>query len=377
VSPRLRALGCALATSAVALAIASSAAAADSLVTYACSPPLPKAAANCALWHTTPVTLTWGFPASYDPLPPGDCTTRKFNTDTARTDVQCIVHIPPAGDIQFATATVRVDVTPPAVTGMTAARPADHDGWWNHPVALTFAGTDGTSGIAACDVVDYSGPDSGAAAVTGSCSDVAGNTAAGTFPFAYDATPPTVTPGSSDAKVGHISLTWTPSADAVSSRVLRSPGIGSAAVSDVYSGPNRSFTDPAVTGGRTYTYTINAADVAGNVASTTMTALAKAPAPPRLDWRTVKPADYYNVQLFRNGRKILSAWPRHSRLQLRKQWRYAGRQRKLSPGTYHWYVWPGFGRRSAHRYGKLIMQRRFTIGGPTTKTKPGKAASRG
>jgi hypothetical protein len=30
---------------------------------------------------------------------------------------------------------------------------------------------------------------------------------------------------------------------------------------------------------------------------------------------------------------------------------------------YRWFVWPGFGRRSAHRYGALIGTRRFVVVG--------------
>jgi hypothetical protein len=375
-----------LATFVAALtAVTAASASADSLVTYACTPPASQTAGNCAIWHTTPVTLYWGWPASYNPTVLGDCTTpHTFTTDTAGTDVQCVVQNAATKDIQFATATIRLDQTPPVVTGMAADRPPDHDGWWNHPVNFTFTGTDATSGIATCDTVNFAGPDSALAPVTGSCTDVAGNKASGTFPVKYDATPPTVAPGSADAPIGQISLTWTTSPDAVSTSVMRSPGIGGAPASEVYSGPGHSLTDSAVVGGETYTYTINASDPAANVASTTMTVKAKAvpqasPAakgpvgPPLLDWPRVKGADYYNVQLFRNGRKILSAWPRRSQLQLQRQWHYAGKARALAPGTYRWYAWAGFGRRAQHHYGKLIVTRRFKIAAPAT----GKSASRG
>jgi hypothetical protein len=370
------------------LGLAGSASAADNL-TYGCEPPPTRTMANCSAWNTRPVTLVWSWTLAYDPAPiPGsDCTTpRIFSADTAGTQVHCYIwkHVDQTG-VEDLIATIRIDMTSPTVTGMTPARPPDHDGWWNHPVALSFAGTDATSGIATCDTITYSGPDSATAQVTGTCTDVAGNTSPGTYPLKYDGTPPTVAPGAAGTTVGQVSIGWLPSADVVSSRVIRSPGIGGAPASEIYSGPNHSLTDSAVTGGETYTYSIIAADPAGNEATTTMAVKAKAtpqasPAAknalraPRLDWQGVKGADYYNVQLFRNGRKILSAWPRFSRLQLHKQWRYAGKKRKLAPGTYHWYVWPGYGGRAAHRYGKLIAQKRFKIAAPPAS---GKAASRG
>jgi hypothetical protein len=279
----------------------------------------------------------------------------------------------PHNGLTNATATIYVDKTPPTVTGFTADRPPDHDGWWNHPVGLQFNETDATSGPAGCDLVNYSGPDGDKAPVTGACHDVAGNVASGTFPIKYDATPALITALPAQTDVGHTTLNWTTSADAVQTRIVRSPGIGNAAASEVYSGPDHTFTDTGVTGGKTYTYSLTASDAAANTANTSVDATAKPSpqaqqaaadklaAPPRLKWRRVKRADYYNVQLFRGDRKVLSAWPHMNHLQLKRNWTYRSRKRVLSAGSYHWYVWPGYGRRSQHRYGKLIAHRRFKI----------------
>jgi hypothetical protein len=256
--------------------------------------------------------------------------------------------------------TIRIDQTPPTVTGFTADRPPDHDGWWNHPVSLQFTGTDATSGIAGCDVVSYAGPGNGAPA-TGSCRDVAGNAATGTFPIQYDATPPDLSVQWTSAQVGRTVLGWVTSADAVGTQVVRSPGIGGAAASEIYSGPALTFTDKAVTEGRTYTYRLTALDAAGNAATASIDVIAKRSPPPRLRWRRVKGADYYNVQLFRGKRKILSVWPHRNGFQLRRSWMYRGKKRVLAAGAYQWYVWPGFGPRKQRRYGKLIAHRRFKI----------------
>jgi hypothetical protein len=82
---------------------------------------------------------------------------------------------------------------------------------------------------------------------------------------------------------------------------------------------------------------------------------------PRLTWRRVRHADYYNVQVYRGRRKILSAWPANAHLQMRPSWRFRGKRFRLSPGSYHWYAWPGFGNRRAHRYGRVITHKRFTM----------------
>jgi hypothetical protein len=342
-------------------------AAADPSLGYGCDPPLPRTAVNCSIWHTSPVTLRWSWDVNSEPAPVlgSDCASPfLIDKDTAGRAVMCAVWDVVSHKIVNETATVRLDMTAPSVTGFTPARPPDHDGWWNHPVALAFQGGDNTSGIAGCDTVNYSGPDSGGAQVTGGCRDVAGNSAAGTFGLDYDATPPALTALKPAAADSRVTLRWATSPDVVLTEIVRSPGIGGSPASRVYSGTGAVFTDPGVTNGTAYTYSINSTDAAGNPASAVQTVTPKAPLP-RLRWRRVKGADYYNVQLFRGAHKILSAWPAGTQLQLREQWTFGGRRHVLAAGRYHWYVWPGFGRRSAHRYGRLITHKKFTF---TTKT---------
>ena len=123
--------------------------------------------------------------------------------------------------------------------------------------------------------------------------------------------------------------------------------------------------------GTAYTYTITAADQAGNVTQRTVTVtpgirlLAPRPnahlsAPPTLRWTEIPKASYYNVQLFR-GSKILSAWPTHPSMRLSRTWRFGGKRHRLAPGRYHWYVWPGYGpQRDAH-YGRAVGNAVFVI----------------
>ena len=72
-------------------------------------------------------------------------------------------------------------------------------------------------------------------------------------------------------------------------------------------------------------------------------------------------ARYYNVQVFRNGKKILSAWPSKPHYQLRRSWRYRGHRYRLSDATYRWYLWAGYGKRSARHYGGLLGKRSFIV----------------
>ncbi|MGH3082027.1 MAG: hypothetical protein ACRDNH_12985 [Gaiellaceae bacterium] len=80
--------------------------------------------------------------------------------------------------------------------------------------------------------------------------------------------------------------------------------------------------------------------------------------PPLLRWRGVPRAAFYNVQLYKAGRKVLTAWPRRTRLQLQARWRFNGRAERFRPGQYRWYVWPAYANR---RFGKLVGTSTFVF----------------
>jgi len=74
-----------------------------------------------------------------------------------------------------------------------AGRPADSNGWYNHPLSVSFSGTDALSGGVSCDPgVSYS-TDSASAHVSGSCTDAAGNSGSDSLALKYDSTAPSVT----------------------------------------------------------------------------------------------------------------------------------------------------------------------------------------
>ncbi|HEX2504982.1 MAG TPA: HYR domain-containing protein [Gaiellaceae bacterium] len=87
--------------------------------------------------------------------------------------------------------------------------------------------------------------------------------------------------------------------------------------------------------------------------------------PPLFDWVNKARARYYNFQIHRmvNGelRKVLSRWPTVSSFKLRSPWRFEGRRYRFVPGRYFWYVWPGFGPRSAANYGELMGANSFRV----------------
>jgi hypothetical protein len=82
--------------------------------------------------------------------------------------------------------------------------------------------------------------------------------------------------------------------------------------------------------------------------------------PPTLRWSPVRNASYYNVQVWRNGRKILSRWPVRARYAMNRCWLSLGQRFRLTSGTYA-FAWPGFGPRAAADYGRIVGWTRFVV----------------
>ncbi|MFL6018772.1 MAG: hypothetical protein ACJ74V_14695, partial [Gaiellaceae bacterium] len=55
-------------------------------------------------------------------------------------------------------------------------------------------------------------------------------------------------------------------------------------------------------------------------------------------------------------------WPRQAHFRLPRSWDYNGEHYRLRDGVYRWYVWPGFGRISAARYGHRLGGSSFIFG---------------
>ena len=274
----------------------------------------------------------------------------------------------------LASVAFKYDATPPTVSP-SVDRPPDGKGWYRKPVTVSFAGTDLTSGIAACTApTRYAGPDQPKAAVVGSCRDEAGNSAEAGQSFQYDATAPALAKTEAKIDKGVARIGWDRAGDVVEVELLRSPGINGAKSTIVYQGKGAAFVDKTVKAGIRYRYDISVEDVAGNVTTKAVTATAGkaaalyAPAagtvvsaPPLLRWKPVAKATFYNVQLYRNGVKVLSTWPGSPRLRLSKTWTYGGKKQRFGPGSYRWYVWGARGTRAKPVYGGVLGSSTFTV----------------
>jgi hypothetical protein len=213
----------------------------------------------------------------------------------------------------------------------------------------------------------------------------------------YDATPPTLSGLGAVGGDKSVAVVW--HTDGASVEVLRVPGIEEPA-SIVFAGPGDGFVDTRVGNGTAYTYRVTVRDLAGNASTQSVVAVPAGPdaapaagnspvtvlgtippagapksrrlrpAPrsvvpaghaPLLRWPASKRAGYYNVQLYRNGRKVLSGWPNRPRYHLKLRWTYKSTQRRLRPGRYRWMVWPGLGPRVQATYGRRMVNSTFVV----------------
>jgi hypothetical protein len=266
----------------------------------------------------------------------------------------------------------KYDSTPPTVKGATPGRDPDANGWYNHPLAVTFTGADALSGIESCDTANYAKPDDPTAKVTGDCRDNAGNASdKSSFGFKYDSTPPALTDLVATPLDGSVTLKWKLSKDAAKVTVTRAGGKGGN--KGIYDGKEtQALTDKSLQNGIRYTYVVKVVDEAGNTASKEVKAEPSAPLfSPRqearvhgsvmLHWRPVPKASYYNVQLWYARVKILSKWPHSPSFRVPRHWTFNGHSYSLRPGRYTWYVWPGFGKRAKHHFGARIGVSAFVV----------------
>jgi hypothetical protein len=82
-----------------------------------------------------------------------------------------------------------------------------------------------------------------------------------------------------------------------------------------------------------------------------------------LRWPRAKGADFYNVVLWRSGRRVGDLWPRTNRLQLAGGETSDGR--KLTPGPYQWFVFAAFREGGKTRFGHSLANGVFRIGDVT------------
>ena len=211
----------------------------------------PSRAADSGDWYTAPFTVTFTATDSTSDHVICDSPASYSGPDTSSGSVpgSCSDEAGNTGSTSFL---FKYDATGPSAAA-TPDREADHNGWYNHPVTVTFSSTDATATCASA--VAYSGPDSGTASVTGSCTDPAGNSTPATFNFKYDATAPIGVATTLDRIPDHLgwynhAVGWTTT--------------GSDATSDIASCSSGTYSGPDGSG---LTVSGTCTDVAGNTSA--------------------------------------------------------------------------------------------------------------
>jgi hypothetical protein len=324
-------------------------------------------------WYVSPTTVRWRVddPESGIKSSSG-CDATTLVADTGGTRLTCSA-TNMADVTSTVSLTVKIDRTPPAVTGVSPDRPPDSSGWYTRAVTFAFAGTDETSGVASCTSVTYAGPDSGYASVSGTCADRAGNVSApSAVGFRFDTAAPALRGVVVHSGDGEVTVEWTALPPWEWVELVRSIVGRPARPRTVFRGSGSRYVDRRVRNGIEYRYGIIGRDGAGHATQANVEAIPVGPlrtplpgatitSPPRLTWKAVRGAALYNVQLFRGSRKILSAWPRGASIRLTRSWRYGGHRRRLVPGRYRWYVWPAFRQKGGVRFGRLIGRSTFVV----------------
>ncbi len=286
-----------------------------------------------------------------------------------------------------------VDTTPPVLTAPARIVVSSHGGESVPTATAAIAGF--LAGASASDIVDGvvkvtndapGGFAVGTTTVTFTARDMAGNsvTAKSTVTVTresvaaakpLDRAPPDNVRGlSAKSSDRMVTLIWRRPRAGDFDHVVVSRSTRGSPERRVYAGPALRYADRNLKNGVDYRYVVVSYDRAGNraagiaiVAAPKLEMLigppdaARVTRAPLLRWRSVAGATYYNVQLFRGRKKILTAWPVRTQLRLSASWLYGGHLEHLTPGLYHWYVFPGMGPRSASRYGPALGPSTFSL----------------
>ena len=174
------------------------------------------------------------------------------------------------------------------------------------------------------------------------------------------------------APVGdNVTLTWKQPADVASVAVTRTPGRKGSAPTEIYKGRATLVRDSGLKAGVAYHYRLTSVDQAGNQSVAQVTAKLRALYAPAagkaahagtaLRWNADKSATYYNLQLYRGTKKVLSAWPVGTSFRLPRSLDLLRPPLQADARQVQWFVWPGRGARARAQYGPLLGSSSFVV----------------
>lgn len=145
-------------------------------------------------WYLSDVVITWTVideESSVTDL--SGCGETMVTTDTEGVTFTC--QATSTGGTASESVTIKRDATPPTAAASVTDGTEGSNGWYVTPVAVSFTGSDDTSGLASCSVPAVIDADGEGQIVAGTCTDEAGNTSApAELSVNVDTTPPSSTP---------------------------------------------------------------------------------------------------------------------------------------------------------------------------------------
>ena len=145
-------------------------------------------------WYVSDVQIGWTVVDDNSAIGSSSgCETTTLAVDTDLSGVTYTCSATSAGGTTTQSVTVKRDATTPTITYTERTPPANANGWNNGPVTVTWTCSDGGSGIVAETVSQTLSSDGANQAVTGVCTDLAGNTVSDTqIGINIDQTAPTL-----------------------------------------------------------------------------------------------------------------------------------------------------------------------------------------
>lgn len=144
---------------------------------------------NAAGWNNTPVTVSFICGDATSGV--ASCPQPQILTIDGANQMVSGAATDNAGNTASTSVSVNLDQTPPKVQAVASPR-RNPAGWNNTPVTVTFTCGDAISGIAICPAPQTATADGANQTVTGTATDVAGNTASASVTVNIDRTPPSV-----------------------------------------------------------------------------------------------------------------------------------------------------------------------------------------
>ena len=227
--------------------------------------PAAVPAANTFGWNNSAVTVSFSCADALSGI--ANCSSPVTLANEGANQIVNGAAVDKAGNTASATTTINIDKTPPLISA--AATPAPNAaGWNNSDVTVSFQCSDALSGVATCSSPQPVINEGANQIISGTATDIAGNSATATATINLDKTPPVISissPGNNSVSSTSTLVITGTATDALS-------GVAGTTCNGVAAGfQGTSFTCSVNLGPGANTISISATDVAGNTSSQSLT----------------------------------------------------------------------------------------------------------